>query len=174
MRVRFGVPWCVLLAGCGCAGSVENPWLEPLKITVTSVHDGDTFTFEPPLDVGGMDYDDVRFACIDAPEVGDHPECYGDEAQVWLEDRILGKQVTLFFDEEPDLSYNRIVATVRHNLVNLNVALVKKGYARAYEDGYFDQHMCCDEVKEAMYDAQDAGRGAWGECEDEHWDEELD
>lgn len=162
----------LLLSGCGC-GVVADPWHEPVKVTVIDVHDGDTFTFDPPLDVEGTDFDRVRLACIDAPEV-DPDECWGEEARDWLAEKILDKQVTLLFEAEPDITYDRVVATVRHGLTNLNVDLAREGLVRAYEDGYFDQHACCDEVKAAQERAFDAGRGAWGACDDDHWDEDLD
>jgi len=164
----------VFLAGCSCAKSVENPWHDPLKVEVTEVVDGDTFHFDPPLDIDGTEYEKVRLPCIDAPENTSETECWGPEASDFLRDWIEGKEVTLLFGEEADVTYDRVVANVQFHWKNVSIEMAEKGHARAYRDGWFDQSACCDEVKAAEDEARDKGRGGWGECDDAHWTDSME
>jgi endonuclease YncB( thermonuclease family) len=94
--------------------------------TVLSVGDGDTLTV-----TDGTRRIKVRLACIDAPETAQSP--YGGEARKALQSLApSGSQVqvkTVASDR-----YGRTVAEVFRGGSNLNLALVKGGYAFVYRD----------------------------------------
>jgi endonuclease YncB( thermonuclease family) len=154
----------LVLAGCNrCWTEVEAPCLEPTEVTVTRVVDGDTFDIEPALELpDGDTVDRVRMLCVDSPELTGG-ECYGAEAREWLTERIEGQQVTLHFAEECTGSYDRALAYVKLGGALINAEIAREGYALPLEE-WFSDYPCCDEVEQAVLEAQEAGAGGWGVC----------
>jgi len=152
------------LHGCNrCWTAVDEPCLPPTTVTVTSVLDGDTFDIEPALELpDGDTVDRVRLLCVDAPELSGG-ECYGPEARDWLTERIEGQEVTLHFASECTGTYDRALAYVKLGGTLINAEIASEGYALPLED-WLSEHPCCDEVEQAVLDAQDVGAGGWGVC----------
>ncbi len=159
----------IALQGCNrCWKDVEAPCLEPTEVTVTSVVDGDTFDIEPALELpDGSTVDRVRMLCVDTPELTGG-ECYGAEAREWLTDRIEGQQVTLLFSDECTGDYDRALAYVKHGGDLINVEIAREGYAPPIDE-WFSDYPCCDEVEQAVLEAQQAGAGGWGACGGYPW-----
>jgi endonuclease YncB( thermonuclease family) len=104
-----------LLPGAGSA--------QALKGEVLSIGDGDTIRVRQ----GGRAIT-VRLACIDAPEMAQHP--YGQQARSYLQQRLpIGREVTL--DVKTTDHYGRSVAEVFSD-ININLAMVEDGLAFAY------------------------------------------
>jgi len=87
---------------------------EVLRGVVTAVDDGDT------VFVGETE---IRLASIDTPEKGT-PR--GQEAKRFLENLVLGKEVTVYYDEhQPIELYGRVLGVVYLGDMNVNLELVK-------------------------------------------------
>ena len=158
-----------LLGGCHvCLNQVEAPCLEPTKVTVTTVLDGDTFDFEPALELSdGTSVDRARLLCVDAPELTGG-ECYGDEAREWLRDRLEGQTVTLRFADECLGTYDRALVYVVQGTDLVNVEIARAGYAPPLDE-WFSDYPCCEQVAEAVAEAQAEGQGGWGHCGGYPW-----
>ena len=92
----------------------EQSATELLKGIVSAVDDGDT------VFIGDIE---IRLASIDTPEKGT-PR--GQEAKRFLENLVLGKEVTVYFDEnQPIELYGRVLGVVYLGDMNINLELVK-------------------------------------------------
>ncbi|PUE39671.1 thermonuclease family protein [Limnohabitans sp. Bal53] len=88
--------------------------------TVTSVHDGDTFT------VGG---ESIRLASIDAPELD---QAYGPSSRAHLAAMVLGQSVTVTYAHTD--RYDRVLGTVfKPDCSQVNLSQVASGAAWYYE-----------------------------------------
>lgn len=139
-------------------GGVATPALpaDAGTAVVRYVHDGDTLFLE--------DGRKVRLLGVDTPEVGDHAECYGDEARSALR-RMLpeGTTVRTVADVRPLDQYDRsllFLFTEDGRLVNLD--LIREGYAEAVV--LQPNYLWADEVEAAEDEAQSARVGMWGAC----------
>jgi endonuclease YncB( thermonuclease family) len=96
------------------------------KVTgkVVGVHDGDTITV---LDAEKNQYK-IRFNGIDAPEL---KMDFGNKAKESLSDMVFGKEVTVVFSKRD--KYNRIVANVYINGMDVNLEQIKRGFAWHYK-----------------------------------------
>lgn len=123
---------------------------------VDYVHDGDTLFL--------TDGRKVRLLGIDTPEVGEHAECYGDEARGRLRALLPeGTHVRTVADVRALDQYGRsllFLFTDDGALVNLN--LIRDGYAEAVV--LKPNVLWSDEVEAAEDEAQAASRGMWGSC----------
>lgn len=110
--------------------------MRTLAGTVTKISDGDTIHLETPEQTILK----VRLYGIDAPEtpkINQHTghvnkpgQPYGDEAWKALESKIMGKQVKLdILDID---KYRRMVGMIYFNGRNINLEMVREGYAEAY------------------------------------------
>lgn len=90
---------------------------------VAYVIDGDTF-----VDKNG---EKVRLIGINAPEIGER--CY-EEAKARLKELIEKKYVKLVYDVKRKDRYNRTLAYVFVNDLNVNLIMIKEGYAVVYPD----------------------------------------
>jgi endonuclease YncB( thermonuclease family) len=109
---------------------VYKPAGTPIKAHVLRVHDGDTVVVAP-ID-GGQ-----RFICrlygIDAPEVSSMSQKgqpYGVEALLELKKIVIGHTVEVTVTG--DSSYNREICLITKDGLNVNLEMVKRGYAWAY------------------------------------------
>ena len=146
--------WLAAIAG------IVTPWL-PLddimlarsaeECTVSSVYDGDTLRARC-----GTERVNVRFYCIDAPEMKQRP--WGPESRDVLRRMVrdAGGRVTLSIRNTD--RYGRSVAEVIADGKNLNVEMVRQGRAAVYR-------RYCPIRERAYYRAQDeakrARRGIW-------------
>lgn len=124
--------------------------------TIEYVHDGDTLF----LDDGTK----VRLLGIDTPEVGDHLECYGDEATAALREMLPeGTHVRVLADVQPLDQYGRSLLFVFTDAdINVNLTLIEQGFAEAVV--LSPNVLLADELEAAEDRAQDAGLGIWGAC----------
>jgi endonuclease YncB( thermonuclease family) len=118
----FGLTLITLLFLLTFAVLAENTF------TVTRVSDGDTVTCQGY----GITFE-VRLAGIDAPEKGSRSypgQPYAEQARKFLQRLILNKQVTI---EQVGLDrYNRILGIIYISGKNINLEMVKQGYAEVY------------------------------------------
>ncbi len=98
-----------------------------LRGRVVKVSDGDTITV---LDADRKQHK-VRLDKIDAPE---KKQAFGDKSREHLAGFIAGKEVTVEWKKKD--RYGRILGTVKHNGLDINLQMVKDGYAWHYK--HFD------------------------------------
>ncbi len=144
---------------------------EKYKVYVVDVIDGDTIDVRLPNGT----VERVRMLGVDTPETSaseNKPyeydgitdlEClayWGEQAKQFAESNLLNKYVYIEFDETAGFRgyYGRLLAYVYVDSTDFTAELVKKGYARVYEEGEF--------AKESEYlEYQDAailnGSGLW-------------
>ena len=90
-------------------------------VSVSHVFDGDTIK----LSTGQA----IRLVGINAPEKG---EPLYEESSEKLSDLVLGKEIEMESDSVNRDRYNRLLRYLFVNGVNVNIELVRNGYARAY------------------------------------------
>ncbi len=123
--------------------------------TVTKVIDGDTIDVQ--LASGPIR---VRLHGIDTPERG---QPWEDESTAWLSKLVLGKEVKLEPFEQD--RYDRLVATVLLDDLNVNAELVRLGHGwafRKYMRRQDDAYLC-----ELEHEARIAKRGLWSLSKDQ-------
>lgn len=129
--------------------------------TVTRIVDGDTLVACDKK---------VRLLGINTPE---KKEKYSDEAEAFLQERVLNKTVSLLFGKEKTDRYNRTLAYVLIDNENVNLEIVKNGFANPYfpsgKDYFYDsftdawdtcsinlceksRHPCADCIKLSVFD----------------------
>jgi micrococcal nuclease len=142
--------------GAGPEGAPAEDAAGSADATVEYVHDGDTLFL--------ADGTKVRLLGIDTPEVGEHHECYGDEARELLRDLLPeGTHVRVLADVQPLDQYGRsllFLYTDDGALVNLQ--LIEAGAAEAVV--LPPNVLFADELEAAEDRAQAAGAGMWGAC----------
>lgn len=124
--------------------------------TIEYVHDGDTVFL--------TDGTKVRLLGIDTPEVGDHLECYGEEATALLRSLLPeGTEVSVQADVEPLDQYGRSLLFVyTQNGVLVNLEMIERGAAESVV--LAPNLLFADELEAAEDAAQTAGLGMWGAC----------
>jgi micrococcal nuclease len=117
-------------------------------VKVVEVIDGDTIDVILPDGTK----DRVRMLCIDSPEPyaeGNKPneydsitdldclEYWGKQAKAFAYSNLQGKEIQIEFDETAGLRgyYGRLLAYVYYDSTDFTAELVKRGYARVYEEG---------------------------------------
>lgn len=98
----------------------------------------------------------VRLACIDAPEMAQAP--YGQQSKTQLQSLLSANPEVVLRTIDID-RYDRLVAEIFSQGVNINLSLVQSGYAVAYRR-YLDN---CDRSSylDAEQSAQDNGLAFW-------------
>ncbi len=106
----------------------------------------------------------VRLILIDAPEVGDNLECYGDEATRFVEGLLpVGAGVRLERDVSETDRFDRLLRYVY--LADgrmLNELIVAEGFAIVATFPPDLKHL--DRMRETERAAREAGRGLWSAC----------
>lgn len=124
-------------------------------VTVERVIDGDTFVT--------TDDEHIRLIGVDTPEL-DKDDCYSEKAKIFLEDKILGEEVTLEYDEDREDNFGRTLAYVYLGGSFINKKILKQGYGTVlsivpntkFEDSFLSH----------QEDAQKDLKGIWSHCED--------
>jgi len=130
---------------------------------VTKVSDGDTIQITTPEQTKLK----VRLYGIDAPETSkinrqsgqfhQPGQPYGEEAQKVLKDKIMGKQVKL---EILDIDkYRRMVGMVWLNDRNINLEMIREGYAEAFIEYLKPPYK--SEFLKAEQEARAGGKNIW-------------
>jgi endonuclease YncB( thermonuclease family) len=128
-----------------------------LQGKVMQVKDGDTVVIVPSE--GGQGFI-CRLYGIDAPEVSHgrkHGQPYGDEAMKELKQMILGEYVDV--ELTGSKTYNREVCIIRKGSMNVNLEMVKRGYAWAYKR--YLKRPYASEYISAENEARDRKLGLW-------------
>lgn len=129
----------------------------PSTGTVANVVDGDTVDLE--------DGERLRLLLADTPETtGGRDDCYGQEAKQFTTEQLLGKKVTLTYDEAGCTDrFGRTLAYVKAGSVDVNAELVKRGYACFL---YIPPSGGDREEEFATYEseARTERLGMWGSC----------
>lgn len=126
------------------------------EAVVEYVHDGDTIFL--------TDGRKVRMLGINTPEIGEHAECYGDEATA-LTRALLpeGTHVWVQHDLEPLDQYGRSLLFVyTDDGTNVNLELLREGAAEV--EMYTPNVLLRDEVYAAEDAARNADLGLWAAC----------
>jgi micrococcal nuclease len=124
--------------------------------TVDYVHDGDTLFL--------ADGRKVRLLGIDTPEIGEHAECWGEEATTILRELLpQGTSVWVLPDIEPLDQYGRSLLFVyTDDATNINLAMLERGAAEVEQ--YAPNLLLQAELEGAMSTARAGAVGMWGAC----------
>ena len=147
----------LLLLTCLVGACADASLCGPPRATVTRIIDGDTIE----LDSG----ETVRYLLVNAPETtSGKNECYGAKAVSFNSDLVLGKTVTLRYDSSACTDrFARLLAYVTVDGVDVNAALVERGYACVLHIPPGGDARAA-EFTELAAAAKAAQRGLWGEC----------
>jgi len=134
-------------AGDGLTGHAVKVSGEGLTGRVVKVADGDTITI---LDASKTQHK-IRLQGIDAPEKS---QAYGDAATRYLAGLVAGRDVRVTWTKRD--KYNRILGTVYLDDIEINLEMLKAGYAWHYKR--FDSTPA---YAQAESEARAARRGLW-------------
>jgi micrococcal nuclease len=126
---------------------------------VVKVKDGDTVVVAPE---GGGSYYTCRLYGIDAPETakfGKKGQRYGEEATSYLKKLVLGQTVEV--TKMGEKTYGRDVCILRKGGLNVNVEMVRAGYAWAYRQ--YLKRPYASEYSDAEREARERRLGLWHE-----------
>jgi len=137
--------WSLIL---GLLGLNRIAHSEEYQAQVTRVVDGDTIYLSAP----GRDIK-VRMVGIDAPELN---QPYGAEARDALTQMVKGKTVRVIAEDRD--RYGRIVGRVFLGNLDVNLAMIRQGYAWVYRNYTTDQNLYSAETE-----AQNSRRGLWAD-----------
>lgn len=125
---------------------------------VTKVFDGDT------VQVQGQDLEfRIRMVAIDAPETGgskNKGQPYSQEAKKVLRQLIQGKKVRL--KQYGTGGYNRILAEIFSQGININLTMVRQGLAEVYR-GRLPESLDSGPYKKAEAEARRRNAGMWSQ-----------
>jgi len=114
---------------------------------VVRVIDGDTVTV-----LNGRKQEKIRLGNIDAPEKS---QAFGNQSKKYLSVLIFGKNVEVKFRSKD--RYGRIIGVIYLDGRNINLEMVKAGYAWWYK--YYAKNKT--EYKNAEYNARNNKSGLW-------------
>lgn len=124
-----------------------NGFSAKIQGIIIGISDGDTVKL---LDSENKQYK-IRLNCIDAPE---KRQDFGEKSKESLSDMIFGKYVEVYYNKLD--RYGRIVGTIYHNGVDINLEQVKRGMAWVYT------RYCSDrEYKKQENIAKKNKKGLW-------------
>ncbi len=144
-----------LAAACAAA---DEDRCGPTKAVVADVIDGDTIE----LDSGER----VRYLLVDTPEITQGKnDCWGAEARDFNRDLVLGKTISLEYDEVCEDDYDRLLAYIELDGRAINELMVERGYACVLHipPNGADR---IDEFESLEFAARMGMVGMWGACEE--------
>ncbi len=109
------------LLGLGVIAACHEPPCGPARAEVVRVLDGDTLELRSG--------EQIRHLLIDAPELA-HDECYATQALARHRELVLGRTVELGYEEECEDRYERRLAFVVVDGVDVGRMLIAEGAAR--------------------------------------------
>ncbi len=133
----------------------------PARARVQYIYDGDTLILE-----GGAR---VRLLLVNTPEVankytGEPAECYGDEALAITKSLLLGQTIDLDYDVTCRDKYDRLLAWISLDGLDVNAHLLERGAARVMFVAPNGASRYGD-YRALERAARDAGLGLWTACE---------
>ena len=139
--------------GCGATDRCG-----PTEAVVADVIDGDTVE----LDSGER----VRYLLVDTPEITfGKNDCFGAEARDFNRDLVLGKTITLEYDEVCEDDYDRLLAYIELDGRAINELMVERGYACVLHIPPNGESRI-DEFRSLELAARMGMVGMWGACEE--------
>jgi micrococcal nuclease len=127
----------------------EKKQAVPGKEIVADVYDGDTFRMSSGKK--------VRIVGIDTPEIG---ERFHDEAKYYLSSLIINKEVTLKPLATGKDRYQRTLAEVFVDTMDIGLAMIREGYAQLYL--FSDDNFLKERYLPALKGAISQKKGIWG------------
>ncbi|WP_258182929.1 thermonuclease family protein [Enhygromyxa salina] len=135
--------------------TTEHP-CGPTSGVVERVIDGDTMVLESG--------DRVRYILVNTPEITDGKnECWGSQASDYNSMQVLGRTVTIEYDQECRDQYGRLLGYVSVEDLEINRALLENGFAcilHISPNG--DSRLA--EYQALENEAKTAEIGMWGAC----------
>ncbi|MDR0965356.1 MAG: thermonuclease family protein [Myxococcales bacterium] len=132
----------------------------PARARVNYIYDGDTLVLE--------DGERIRFLLVNAPEVanaytGAPAECYGDTARDLTRSLLLNQTIDLEYDIECRDRFDRLLAWVSLDGLDINAHLLERGavrlmYVSPNGGSRYQQY------KQLEREAKESGIGLWAEC----------
>ncbi|WP_158074704.1 thermonuclease family protein [Basilea psittacipulmonis] len=125
---------------------------------VQNVHDGDTITAIDPNDLNASKPKriKIRLNHIDAPELKQNR---GKDATQYLKKKI--NQKTIEFSQESTDRYGRQLGTIYFEDKNINLEMVRQGYAWVYQD--YTPESKYPSYYQAQCEAKNESKGIWGD-----------
>jgi micrococcal nuclease len=153
-RGRGFRPVLVALVAAGCAAPDT---CGPSQAVVKRAIDGDTVELETG--------ERVRYLLVDAPEISNGKEaCFGAEAREYNRNLVEGRVVELGYGPRCRDRYDRLLAYVEVDGIDVNALLVRDGYACVLHippDG--DDRV--DTFRNFEREAQADSAGLWSACQ---------
>lgn len=159
--VAFATSACVLEPpsaegeATGDASTTTGNPCGPTEAVVDFVVDGDTIQ----LTTGER----VRYLLVDTPETSPPAECFGPEAATFNEQLVEGKSVTLAYDAQCFDNFDRLLAYVSVEGIEVNSRLVERGYACVLHIPP-NGNARVAEFENLAAAAEANARGMWGAC----------
>lgn len=157
MKKNIFIPfWTAIIVALLCTPALAIKG-ETLHGTIMKVKDGDTVVVSP---VAGGQFFTCRLYGIDSPETpkrGMPGQPYGEEAGGELKKLILWQTVEV--TTTGDKTYNREVCIIKKDGVDINLEMVKRGYAWAYRR-HLKRPYASDYI-DAERDAREKRLGLW-------------
>lgn len=128
----------------------------PTSGVVDRVIDGDTVLLESG--------ERVRYILVDTPEItAGKNECWGAEASDYNQMLVEGRTIDIEYDQECEDQYERLLAYVSVDGLEVNRALLVGGFACILHippngDAKFAEYQALEDA------AKQAGEGMWSEC----------
>lgn len=149
------------LAGCG-GESLTQSVCGPTQGVVTNVVDGDTID----IDAAGETIR-LRYLNIDSPELNassnEPAECLAEEAKAMNEALVLGREVTIEYDQECEDRFDRLLGFVYRGDRMVNLIMVERGYGQVL---LIEPNLSLATEFQALESlAKEQKAGVWGACE---------
>ena len=150
-----------VLVGCG-GESLNQSVCGPTQGVVTNVIDGDTVDITSNGDTFRL-----RYLNMAAPELNgtssEPPECLAQEAKEVNESLVLGREVSIEYDQECQDRFDRLLGFVYRGERMVNLIMVERGFGQVL---LIEPNMSLATEFQALEAlAKDQKAGIWGACE---------
>lgn len=157
IRIKLAVLGLLLLSSLVAMPAFALKYLPPVSGKIMRVKDGDTVVVAPE---DGGQFFTCRLYGIDAPETshGRKPgQPYGEESAKELKKLILGQTVDVTLTGQK--TYKREVCMISKDGMNVNLEMVRRGFAWAYR--HYLRRPYASEYIDAENEARDKKLGLW-------------
>lgn len=147
--MRHGI-WMVLMLVNTSIWTYSQPWTaDSFAAKVIGIKDGDTYVV-----LYRNEEIVIRLEHIDCPESG---QAYGKNAKQYASKLCFGKTIEVLHHNKID-RYGRLIATLYDGDININLEMVRVGYA-----WHFKKYSQDKEYDQMEKDARSAKRGLWAD-----------